>query len=117
MSGPAAKGELLLEVRVEEIPARMLPGATQELATRLFEELMARSVPPAEIESGFTPRRIWLVMTGLPEKEGDRQVLEVGPPAQAAFDAAGNPTAAAIGFAKKYGVEVAALGRRDFTGE
>ena len=117
MSGRAARGELLLEVRVEEIPARMLPGATQELATRLFEELMARAVPPAEIESGFTPRRIWLVMTGLPEKEGDRSALEVGPPVQAAFDASGKPTAAAIGFAKKFGVEPSALVRRDFSGE
>ena len=35
-------GELLLEIRAEEIPARMLPGAVQELGTRLFEELMTR---------------------------------------------------------------------------
>lgn len=112
-----SRGELLLEVRVEEIPARMLPGAIQELGTRLFEELMARSVPPAEIESGFTPRRLWLVFEGLPIREEDRSVVEVGPPVAAAFDAAGNPTAAAIGFAKKFGVEISALGRRDFAGE
>lgn len=117
MSDRPKAGELLLEVRVEEIPARMLPGAIQELGTRLFEELMARSVPPSEIESGFTPRRLWLVFKGLPSKEDDRSVVEIGPPAAAAFDAQGRPTAAALGFAKKFGVEVSALGRRDFAGE
>ena len=41
-----ATGELLLEVRCEEIPARMLEGASRELATRVFEELMGRGVGP-----------------------------------------------------------------------
>jgi len=47
-----------LEVRAEEIPARMLPGASRELATRVFEELMARGIGPTEVETGFTPRRL-----------------------------------------------------------
>ena len=108
-------GELLLEVRVEEIPARMLPGAVQELGTRLFEELMARSLAPSEIESGFTPRRLWIAMKGRPERERDRKSLEVGPPVAAAYDAAGNPTPAALGFARKLGVDVSALKRIDFS--
>jgi glycyl-tRNA synthetase beta chain len=108
-------GELLLEVRTEEIPARMLPGAAKELATRLFEELMARGVPPSEVGAGFTPRRLWLTMAGLPAKEEDRDVVEIGPPAAAAFDADGNPTAAALGFAKKFGVEAGALERVDLS--
>jgi glycyl-tRNA synthetase beta chain len=108
-------GELLLEVRAEEIPARMLPGAAKELATRLFEELMARGLPPTEVAAGFTPRRLWLTMAGLPAQEEDRAVVEVGPPASAAFDADGNPTAAALGFARKFGVEAEALKRVDFS--
>ena len=84
-------GEFLLEVRTEEIPARMLPGAAKELATRLFEELMARGIPPGEIETGFTPRRLWLVMKELPLKEPERLVQIVGPAASIAFDAAGRP--------------------------
>ena len=108
-------GELFLEVRAEEIPARMLPGATRELATRLFEELMARGMPPAEIETGFTPRRLWLVMKRLPSKEPDSSVVEIGPPASAAFDAHGRPTAAASGFAKKFGADVADLVRVDLS--
>jgi len=108
-------GELLLEVRTEEIPARMLPGAAKELATRLFEGLMARAVPPVEVAAGFTPRRLWLTMSGLPEREADRHVVEVGPPASVAFDAEGRPTAAALGFARKFGVEAGALLRVDLT--
>lgn len=110
-----AEGELLLEVRAEEIPARMLGPASRELATRLFEQLVALALTPDEVEVGFTPRRLWLVLTGLPACEKDRETIEIGPPASAAFDAAGAPTAAAAGFARKVGVEVADLRRRIFT--
>jgi glycyl-tRNA synthetase beta chain len=55
-----------------------------------------------------------VVLSGLPVREKDRETIEVGPPASAAFDASGKPTAAAEGFARKVGVEVAALGRRVF---
>jgi glycyl-tRNA synthetase beta chain len=110
-----AEGELLLEVRAEEIPARMLVPASRELATRLFEQLVALGLTPHEVEAGFTPRRLWVVLTGLPTREKDRETIEVGPPAAAAFDAAGAPTAAAEGFARKVGADVAALRRRVFT--
>jgi glycyl-tRNA synthetase beta chain len=109
--------EFLLEVRAEEIPARMLPGAVQELGTGLFEELMRRGLVPTEVSSAFTPRRLVLVLKGLPEKEGDKLLTEVGPPASAAYDAAGNPTPAAIGFAKKFGMEASSLKRRLFSGD
>src|SRR6185295_2266600 len=67
------RGEYLLEVRSEEIPARMLEPGVRELATRLFEDLMARGLGPREIETGYTPRRLVLAMAGLPEREPDRQ--------------------------------------------
>jgi glycyl-tRNA synthetase beta chain len=97
-------GELLLEVRVEEIPARMLPGATQELGTRLFEELMARGLAPASLDSAFTPRRLVLILRGLPARERDRSEEILGPPLKNALDAEGKPTAAVAAFAKKAGV-------------
>jgi len=108
-------GELLVEVRTEEIPARMLPGAAKELATRLFEELMSRGVPPGEIDAGFTPRRLWLVMKKLPLKEPERLVPIVGPAASIAFDASGHPTKAAEGFARRLGVHTSQLRRREFS--
>ena len=103
------KGELLLEIRAEEIPARMLPGAVQELGTRLFEELMSRGLSPKSLDSAFTPRRLVLILRGLPNKERDRQEEVLGPPVKNAFDAAGKPTAAVAAFAKKCEVAEADL--------
>ncbi len=98
------KGEFLLEVRAEEIPARMLEPGTRELATRVFEELMARGVGPREVETGYTPRRLVLILSGLPEREADREEQVLGPPVRAAYNAEGAPTPALLGFAKRCGV-------------
>ena len=105
------RGEYLLEVRTEEIPARMLEPAVRELATRVFEELMARGAGPREVETGFTPRRLLLVLGGLPEREPDREEQVMGPPVKAAFAPDGSPTPALAGFAKRLGVEPAAVQR------
>jgi glycyl-tRNA synthetase beta chain len=105
------RGELLLEVRSEEIPARMLEPGVKELATRTFEELMARGIAPREVETGFTPRRLVLVLTGLPPREPDREEQVMGPPVRAAFGADGAPTQALLGFAKRTGVPPEELAR------
>ena len=102
-------GELLLEVRCEEIPARMLLPATRELSTRLFEKLLAKGLTPAEVQTGFTPRRLVLVLKGVPSREPDREEEKIGPPASVGFDDQGRPTAAAVGFARKCGVDPEAL--------
>jgi glycyl-tRNA synthetase beta chain len=99
------RGEYLLEVRSEEIPARMLEAGTRELATRVFEELMARGLGPREVETGYTPRRLVLVLAGLPEREPDREEQVMGPPVRAAYAADGSPTQALLGFAKRTGLE------------
>ena len=106
-----ADGELLLEVRCEEIPARMLRAGIEQLGTRLFEELMALRLSPSDIDTGCTPRRLVVAMRGLPERQEDRREEVVGPPVAAGLDAAGEPTAAAIGFARKVGVELEELER------
>ncbi len=104
MPAETQKGEFLLEVRSEEIPARMLEPGTRELATRVFEELMARGVGPREVETGYTPRRLVLILSGLPEREADREEQVLGPPVRAAYNAEGSPTPALLGFAKRCGV-------------
>ncbi len=104
-------GEYLLEVRTEEIPARMLEPAVRHLATRVFEDLMGRGLGPREVESGFTPRRLVLVLKGLPEGEADREEQMVGPPARVAYDAEGRPTKALEGFARRLGLEPGDLER------
>jgi glycyl-tRNA synthetase beta chain len=106
-----AHGEYLLEVRSEEIPARMLESGVRELATRVFEELMARGLGPREIETGFTPRRLVVRMSGVPAREPDREEQVMGPPVRAAYASDGSPTPALLGFARRCGVGPAELAR------
>jgi glycyl-tRNA synthetase beta chain len=109
----ATKGELLLEVRAEEIPARMLAPATKELAGRLFEDLTTRGLAPKEVETGYTPRRLLVLVRGLEAKEPDREEQLLGPPARVAFGPDGAPTPALLGFAKRCGLAPEQLERVD----
>ena len=107
----AGRADYLLEVRAEEIPARMLAPAVAELAERLASGLRERGLEPEEVETGYTPRRLVLAARGVPEREPDREERLIGPPASAAFTADGAPTAAAQGFARRCGVAPEALER------
>jgi glycyl-tRNA synthetase beta chain len=104
--------ELLIEIGCEEIPASWLPGLTaqvrQHLTARL-KEFRLTSDSPAESYS--TPRRLTAYVAKLAERQTDFEELVMGPPVSAAFKD-GQATPAATGFAKKYGVEVPALERR-----
>jgi glycyl-tRNA synthetase beta chain len=97
--------EFFLEVRCEEIPARMLQPGIRELGSRLFEELMGRNLAPTEVSTGFTPRRLVVTLSGLPEREPDRRERMTGPPAKVAYDEGGQPTKALLGFAERCGIE------------
>jgi len=105
------RGEFLLEVRCEEIPARMVRRATQDLGSRIFQELLNRKLTPREIETGFTPRRLAVALKGIPGREQDRTEEIVGPPASIAFDDHGKPTKAGEGFARRCGIEARDLER------
>jgi glycyl-tRNA synthetase beta chain len=104
--------ELLIEIGCEEIPAGWLPGLTSQLASHLdarLKEVRLTSDRPSESYS--TPRRLTARVAKLAERQTDHEELVTGPPVSAAFKPDGEPTPAAVGFAKKYGVEVAALER------
>jgi glycyl-tRNA synthetase beta chain len=104
--------ELLIEIGVEEIPASWLPGLTAQLATRLESKLKELRLPAAApVESYSTPRRLTARVGKLAERQTDFEEVLTGPPVSAAFDAAGHPTPAAAGFAKKNNVEVSSLER------
>ncbi len=105
-----ARGEYLLEVRAEEIPARMLPPALAELGAAVRERLRERGLEAESLDTAFTPRRLVLLARGLPEHEPDREERVIGPPVAVAFRD-GAPTPAAIGFARRCGVEPAELER------
>jgi glycyl-tRNA synthetase beta chain len=106
--------ELLIEIGVEEIPASWLPELTTQLAARLDARLKELRLPPAApIESFSTPRRLTVCVGKLVERQSDTEDVSMGPPVSAAFDASGQPTPAAVGFARKHNVEVSALERQD----
>ena len=104
--------ELLIEIGCEEIPASWLPGLTAQLARHLDARLKwCRLASVAPAESYSTPRRLAARVAKLAERQTDFEEVVTGPPVTAAFKPDGEPTPAAVGFAKKYGVDVTALER------
>jgi glycyl-tRNA synthetase beta chain len=104
--------ELLIEIGVEELPASWLPGLTTQLAERIEARLKDNRIAPgAPVEAYSTPRRLTARLARIAERQDDLEELVTGPPVSAAFGADGQPTQAAVGFAKKQGVTVAELGR------
>ena len=106
--------ELLIEIGCEEIPASWLPGLTKQLGDHLdarLKELRLTTSAPSETYS--TPRRLTARVARLAERQTDFEELVTGPPVAASFRPDGEPTPAAAGFARKYGVEVAALERQE----
>ncbi|MBC6422527.1 MAG: glycine--tRNA ligase subunit beta [Hormoscilla sp. SP12CHS1] len=98
----------LLEVGTEELPADFLDHALQQWRDRLPQSLGDQLLTPETLELYATPRRLALLLKGLPAQQPDREEEIKGPPAKAAFKD-GKPTKAAEGFARKQGVAVEAL--------
>jgi len=106
--------ELLLEIGTEELPASWLPSLTRQIRDGLDVALKAhRLLPDAPVESYSTPRRLTARIDKIAERQTDLDELLTGPPVAAAFGPDGQPTPAAIGFAKKNGTEVAHLEKVD----
>ena len=106
--------ELLLEVGVEELPASWLPGLTTQLAEKLKSRLTGIGlVLKTGIEAHSTPRRLCACVPDLADRQDDRDETFTGPPVSAAFDAEGQPTVAALGFARKLNVDFDALVHAD----
>ncbi|QDZ39609.1 glycine--tRNA ligase subunit beta [Euhalothece natronophila Z-M001] len=95
----------LLEVGTEELPADFVESAIAQWQTRIPTTLQEQFLTPETVKVYGTPRRLAMVITGLPPKQADREEEIKGPPAQMAFKD-GEPTKAAQGFAKKQGVTV-----------
>lgn len=98
----------LLEVGTEELPANFLRDGILQWRSRIPQSLQANSLTSEAVEVYGTPRRLAVLIKGLPSQQPDREEEIKGPPAQAAFKD-GKPTPAAAGFAKKQGVELSAL--------
>jgi glycyl-tRNA synthetase beta chain len=99
--------EFILEIGAEEIPARCFPALNQELGTLLAKALDRAKVDHSGLATYATPRRIVAHAAEMAEMQRSEVELVAGPPRKVAFDADGNPTKAAQGFAKTQGVDLA----------
>src|SRR5947209_12999838 len=103
--------DFLLEIGCEEIPARMIAGAQEELQRRVCDLLNRERLPAAgEIKPVDTPRRLAVLARGIPAAQAYLSEQVTGPSASVAFKG-GQPTPAAHAFAKKAGMDVAKLER------
>ena len=113
---PTAAADVLIEIGVEEMPADDVAAALTQAkvsAPALFDELR---LSHAGVEAHATPCRIVVIAHDVAPRQADDEFIAKGPPADRAFDADGNPTRAAAGFARSKGVEVADLVIADLDG-
>ena len=96
--------DLLFEIGTEEIPASYISPALDQLQNMAKETLMEQNLSFGELRVMGTPRRLALSVSNLETLQPDQSVEVTGPPKKAAYDAEGNPTKAAVGFAKSQGV-------------
>jgi glycyl-tRNA synthetase beta chain len=101
--------ELFLEIGTEEIPAGFIPRAMAEMEAIIIRELATARLTFDEVKTLATPRRLALVVKGIPAVQPDAEITATGPSIKAAYDADGRPTKAAEGFARGQGVEVSAI--------
>src|SRR5215831_4308812 len=100
--------DFLLEIGCEEIPARMIDAASQELRERVSALLTRERLSAGEVTSFETPRRLAVMAAGVAPAQADVVEQLTGPSINVAYKD-GQPTPAAHAFAKKAGVDVSAL--------
>jgi glycyl-tRNA synthetase beta chain len=107
----SARKDLLIEIGTEELPPTALRQLIDAFNAGVVEGFIGARLGHGTVHQFASPRRLALVVESLDEKQADRTITVKGPPVRIAFDGAGEPTKAALAFAKKCGVEISALGR------
>lgn len=100
---------ILFELGCEELPPKSLKTLRDALQASVTEQLNEADISFDSIHSFAAPRRLALQIQGISDKQPDRSEQKRGPAIKAAFDAEGNPTRAALGFAKGLGIEASEL--------
>ncbi|MEJ5377584.1 MAG: glycine--tRNA ligase subunit beta [bacterium] len=101
--------DLLLEVGTEEIPASYIQPALESLAQSARTSLANLRLSFESVHTWGTPRRLVLMVEGVSESQPDLDQEVMGPPEKVAFDPQGQPTKAALGFARAQGVTLEEL--------
>ena len=100
---------LLFEIGAEEIPAGFLPNIIKQLGELATAALAERHIPHGAVKVYATPRRVALLINDVAERGEDVHETHKGPSVSIAYDADGNATKAAIGFARGKGLDVSEL--------
>ena len=101
--------DLLFEIGAEEIPAGFLPNIIKQLGELATDALAERHIPHGAVKVYATPRRVALLINDVAERGEDVHETHKGPSVSIAYDADGNATKAAIGFARGKGLDVSEL--------
>ncbi len=108
--------DLLLEIGVEEMPAKFMPGTLAQLKDLVASALRDARLDYSQLRTFGAPRRITLLVEGLAHQQRDLAVKARGPAAKAAYDLQGNPTKALQGFARGQGIEISAVIQEEVKG-
>ena len=101
--------DFLVELGTEELPPKALASLGDAFLAGIEKGLQAAGLNYTGKQVYAAPRRLAVLIRQLDVQQPDRSINIDGPPRQAAFDAEGNPTQAALGFAKKCGVDLAEI--------
>jgi glycyl-tRNA synthetase beta chain len=101
--------DFLIELGTEELPPKSLKTLAESFRDGIVSGLKTAGLIHGEVKYFAAPRRLAVQISGLATQQPDRTITVDGPPVKAAFDASGNPTQAALGFAKKNGVDISAI--------
>ncbi len=103
--------DFLFEIGGEELPPKSLLTLATALRDSVADGLAKAGLVHAGVDFYAAPRRLAVIVKQLAAQQPDRVISVDGPPVKAAFDAAGNPTQAALGFARKNGIDIADVDR------
>ncbi|MDH0727772.1 glycine--tRNA ligase subunit beta [Stutzerimonas stutzeri] len=103
--------DFLVELGTEELPPKALAKLAEAFCAGIEKGLKDAGLGFAKAQAYAAPRRLAVLVEQLATQQPDRSINLDGPPMQAAFDAHGEPTQAALGFARKCGVDLAEIDR------
>ena len=107
----------LLEIGVEELPARLINSALEQLKSNTTKMLADERIKYENINLYATPRRLVLLIEGLNEKQDTLEEMVKGPAKRIAYDNEGNPTKALQGFMKGQGIGLEQVSIKEYNGE
>jgi glycyl-tRNA synthetase len=116
VAGDTGPATLAFEIGVEEMPPAEITRAVEAVRAELEERLGRTRLRHGPIRVVGSPRRVIALVDDVQPKEADHRRTVRGPRSSAAFDPAGQPMSAALGFARSQGVEVSALARVEVDG-